>query len=345
MRIWKLRNSRGEIVPNAFILANDVLFNPRSTAAAKPSFVPGPGQEFDYPNFDYNDNLFLVTNVRPGNGTGYSSELATGNGLPGDPAEKQSNLDFGQVTLGSPAVTQVLNLRSLGKVFPAEDDPNIEISAVEIAGPDRTEFVATMPSKTTIFPHDPLTQNPDTTSIKVSFAPNTVGFKQASLLIYYNSDASPKRVPLFGIATDACNNAVVVKRIKTARNNSKGPLVVKAKSWEPDQNYRTSAGGYKFDTTLVKPVEETDEDAVYETYMSSDADGRSIFYSISVPNGQYTLRLHFAELFQNFANQPNRRVNDIFVEGQKRIFALDICQRSRLPHGAGAGYTRDRERW
>lgn len=306
VRIWRLRNSKGDIVPNSFILANDNL-----------SDDPNPR----FPNFDYNDNLMLLTNVRPELGTGYSSELATGNGTPDDPRENQSSLDFGEVELGQ-QVDIPLSLRSLGIVYPGDNDPDINIEFVEVGGQGRTEFLGQITGKTTLVPHDPgAGQRPDSTQVLVSFIPTEPGFKNAELLIYYNSDDSPKRVPLFGQAKNACQSPVVVKRIKMGLGDT-DPVTIANIEWESDVNYYVGAGtNYKLDDFRERTVEQTDKDSLYNLYVSSQVDLQSISYEIPIDNGDYTVRLHFAEMFWS---EDNQRVNDISLEGQRRIQALDI---------------------
>ncbi len=287
IRIWKLRNSDGEIVPNTFLLANDYL----GTA---------------FTNYDYNDNLYVITNVRPLNSTGYNSVLATGT-----ETNPQSALEFGETEIET---TQniTLNLRSLGQFYPKEDDPDIQIYSVEIIGQNADEFSAQMPADALLSPQEAST-------MQVSFRPNQIGLKQAVLLINYNSGDSPKRVPLFGIATSDCYDAQLIKRIKTAANN---PVTIAGQTWEADQTYRTG-GGFQLDNTedVTSEILETDKDALYRSYMSSNGNLKPIQYRIPVANGQYTLRVHLAE---NFWTNFNSRVNHISLEGETRLVGLDI---------------------
>ncbi len=303
IRVWKLRNSKGEIVPNSFILANDAIGNAS--------------------NWDYNDNLFVITNVRPENGTGYSSTLVSGNGIPADQDEKQSALDLGEAMIGD-QVNRTVYLRSLGQIFPEDDDPDIVISNIEVIGPDRTEFVATMPTKTTLLPHDPLLNSPDQTSFNLAYMPNSTGLKNAALLIHYNSDASPMRIPLSAIAQSSCFQTTVVRRIKNALDIGVSNTTIGGVVWETDQTYKDGSG-FKLDTFADSyEVAETDIDPLYSRYMSSVTDLRPISYQFpGMAAGNYTVRLHFAEMYWS---QTNDRVNDIIVEGETRIQGLDIIK-------------------
>ncbi|NJL13329.1 MAG: choice-of-anchor D domain-containing protein [Microscillaceae bacterium] len=305
VRIWKLRNSKGEIVPFTFVMANDVLFANS--------------------NFDYNDNLFLVRNVRPEFGTGYASLLASGNGIVGDPDEKQSTINFGEQATGS-NTSRTLHLRSLGQVYPGDDDPNIRIDFVEVVGQNRGDFYAEAPLDNDLAPQE-------ATTVQVHFAPSEFGVKQAVLLIHYNSDQSPMRIPLFGIAADGCYEAELVRRIKTAlpatdtnddEDNDPLTFTLAGKVWETDVPYRQAGFDYQLDAyDFTSEIKQTDEDALYRRYMSSNGDGKEIGYQIPLSNGEYTVRLHFAEIFGPF-DEINSRVNDIFLEGTAVAQGLDI---------------------
>ncbi|MDX2303316.1 MAG: malectin domain-containing carbohydrate-binding protein [Microscillaceae bacterium] len=293
MRTWLLRNSRGEIVPNKFLIANDYL-----TADA---------------NNDYNDNLFLLENVVPYPGSSFSSELATGNGVIGDPDEKQSSLEFAETLTGSVS-TKTLHIRSLGQTYPGgESDPILEITGLEIIGDHQAEFEADLPLDQFLDPQE-------ATTIEVRFRPTEVGLKNAILLIYYNNGNSPTRVPLFGLAGAACYDISLEKHIKTARPDA-NTVIINGQTWESDIPYRDGSG-FQLDalSDVTTEIFETDKDQLYRSYMSSNADLKSIAYKINLPNGRYHLRLHFVEKFFSAANQ---RVNNILIEGETRIVGLD----------------------
>jgi hypothetical protein len=292
LRVWKLRNAKGFVVPNAYIMAHDFL-----SAGA---------------NFDYNDNGFLVTNVKPELGSAFHSPLLT----------NKEHIDFENANTGSDNTTSVIITN--GGVL-SVGDPNIIISRLEIVGDSRDEFTATLPPT--------LTLNPEaSTTFSVSFRPQTVGLKNAALLIHYNSGDSPLRIPLYGIAGANCFTTVLVNRIKMARNTATGVLTLNGKTWNPDQPFRTStASAYQLDNIadVTSVIKGSDDDAIYRSYMSSSGNLVRYRYAFknasnqNLPNGFYWVRLHFAE---NYWTSSGQRINDISLEGQKVLPGFDIYQ-------------------
>jgi hypothetical protein len=290
IRVWKAFDSKGNIIPNSYIISNDYLGSPST-------------------NYDYNDNTYFISNIQPEIGTAFFSTL---NVAP-------SALDFGEKILLT-ADSVLLNIKNNGLTYSdGSSDPAIKISSVEIAGENKSEFTAEMPPVTTL--------NSQTSStIKVKFNPLSQGLKIADLLIYYNNSLSPYRVPLYGIAK-AANTAVVVNyRIKSG---SAVPLTINGKTWSADE--------YSYDNlepftnpSLIQ-IAATDEDSLYFTEQSSDGDKKPFRYEIPVPNGDYVVRLHFAE---NYWGNPGgvltagagSRVMSIKLENILRVVNFDIIQ-------------------
>ncbi|WP_375436353.1 malectin domain-containing carbohydrate-binding protein [uncultured Hymenobacter sp.] len=77
------------------------------------------------------------------------------------------------------------------------------------------------------------------------------------------------------------------------------------------------AGGSDFAATA--PIAGTEDDALYQTERYGN-----FLYSLPVPNGTYTVKLHFAELYWNTAGQ---RVFDVAAEGTTVLRAYDIVQK------------------
>lgn len=303
MRIWKAKDYLNRIIPNAYLLAHDNL-----SAGS---------------NFDYNDDVYYVSNIRPELGSANFSELAGGNGVVGSPQEKQSSLDFGTRQLESNnAIT--LNLRSLGQTYPdGSSDPLIVISGVEIIGENFEEFSVANPLDLTLSPQE-------LTSLQISFNPKQVGIKNAVLLIHYNSATTPLRIPLFGLGSTDCYNLNLYKRIKSASTLTAGNSQnINGKLWESDAPYRKL--GVRLDNTadVTSEIYETDDDALYRSYLSSNANNAPIRYLIgegtvanpAIPNGKYLVRLHFCE---NFFTEEGKRVNSIYMEDQLKLLAFDI---------------------
>ena len=275
IRIWKVYDRNGNLVPNAYIMGMDYL----GTEAV---------------NYDYNDNLYYLSNVKP-DGTASSSELVS----------TPSSVDFGTVKSGS-SKTLSVSLKNLGK----SGDPSLKITSVQLSGANASEFRAVLPSTTTLGPQS-------STSMSVSFRPSSRGIKNTSLLVYYSTASVPLRIPLYGVANDRSYNVAVVKRIKGGADAS---ITIAGKVWESDKNYRK--GSIKLDSQVQPgPISATDQDLLYQTYLSAATNLAETREEIPLSNGSYYVRLHFAE---NYFASTNSRVFNISIEGQTRLTGFDI---------------------
>jgi glucose/arabinose dehydrogenase len=296
-RVWIARDWNGKIIPNAYVVSHDYL---------RGNLIEGV-----ISNFDYNDNLYYVENIRPEVGTAYYSELSAGT--------NQSSLNFNNVAINT-TVTQTIDLLSLGKTYPSgPSDPDIRIEKIEIRGGNSSDFSYTMPAKLILGPNE-------TTQMTISFNPKLAGVKNAELLVYYDL-TRPLRIPLYGVATSPCYNITLVKRIKApAANNN--PIVLYGKTWESHRLYMTNLADQKIDY-LGTPtsIASTDEDLVYSSQLSTTTDFRPINFEIknlpntNLPNGDYIVRLHFAE---NTFLHRRQRVNAVIIEGKVVYPDLDI---------------------
>ncbi|MDQ3535599.1 MAG: malectin domain-containing carbohydrate-binding protein [Bacteroidota bacterium] len=284
IRVWKVLDAQGKIIPNAFIIANDYL----------------GGQ---WTNYDYNDNMYFISNIKPEIGTAYYSEL---NSTP-------SSLDFGSKETGSTNSITV-NLESLGKTYSnGTSDPVININKVEIVGIDKSSFSFSAPASSNLNPQA-------STTLTVQYKPTTSGFKIADLLIHYNMSESPLRIPLYGIATDDCKEITEHLKIKSGSNSS---VTSNGITWLSDTPYRK--GNIKLDVppSYVNSIAGTDDDVVYINYLSSNTDLNTIRYKIPLTDGDYMVRLHFSE---NYWKNPGERVFTISMENEIRLANFDILR-------------------
>ncbi|PKV62778.1 malectin domain-containing carbohydrate-binding protein [Pontibacter ramchanderi] len=280
MRIWKAVDQDGNIIPNAYIIGMDYLTSP---------FV----------NYDYQDNIYYVSNVKPEVGAVFYSELQA----------TPSASDFGTLLTGA-SKSQTINLKNLGKTYSnGSSDPSITIRSIEIVGPNRDEFSASMPTTTTLTPQA-------TTGINAVFRPSSSGIKNAALLVHYNNSMSPLRIPLYGMANTSNSTVNITKRIKGGADTN---VTIGGKLWEADINYRK--GNIKLDRPGATPIAGTDDDPLYQTYLSSNADFDEIRYDIPIANGNYAVRMHFAE---NFWSVAGARVFNISLENVTQLFNFDI---------------------
>ena len=129
IKVWKALDAKGYIIPNTYFIANGT-------------------------NYDYQDNVYLVKNLRPEKGTAYFSKLGAAS----------SSVDFGEKLLQS-TNSITLNLSSLGKSYTdGSKDPVITISSVAIVGENKSEFSVAMPLKTTL-------NAQEKTTLAISFNP------------------------------------------------------------------------------------------------------------------------------------------------------------------------------
>jgi hypothetical protein len=281
MRIWKAIDSNGNLIPNTYIIGSDYL-----------------GTTFT--NYDYQDNIYYIQNIRPETGTAYYSELAA----------QPSSVSFANVNTGSSGNTSA-NLKNMGTSYPDNiSDPAIQIQRVEVVGPNATEFSASMPPVTSLAIQA-------TTGVPVRFSPVTPGIKNAALMVYYNNSKSPLRIPLYGISN---SNTTTVSNIRRIKSSSSSSVVIAGQTWEADINFRQ--GNAKLDIQNPKSdVAGTDEDVLYQTYLSSNANFDEMRYEIPIENGNYMIRMHHVE---NVWQAAGLRVFNVTIENQLKFSFLDI---------------------
>lgn len=88
--------------------------------------------------------------------------------------------------------------------------------------------------------------------------------------------------------------------------------------WSGDDFF---TGGDIFD--VATPVQGTKDSLLFQTERYGIADAGLFSYSLNVPNGKYTVRLYFAEIFV-FNDFAGLRQFDVTIEGQKVLAAYDI---------------------
>jgi hypothetical protein len=290
IRIYKAIDANGRIIPNSYIVSNDYL----GTTAT---------------NFDYNDNLYYITNITPEIGTAYYSALSS----------TPSAVDFGEKLLGS-SNTFSLSLNSLGKTYSnGSSDPAIIISSIAIVGENKAEFSATMPGNTILSPQG-------TTTLTVSFIPATEGLKIADLLIYHNNSNSPYRVPLYGIGKASGTTVKVNYRINSGSSTA---ITINGKTWSADNLYSFD-NLEPYSNSNLKSIAATDEDAIYLREQSSNGDKKPFRYEFPVANGKYVVRLHFAEIYwgnpgSGLSGGPGSRVMSVSLENQLGLINFDVA--------------------
>ncbi|AMR33522.1 hypothetical protein A0256_19890 [Mucilaginibacter sp. PAMC 26640] len=282
IRVLKALDAAGNVIPNAYFLDCDYL-----------------GTSFT--NYDYQDNIYYIENMRPDSGTVNYSELVS---LP------NTAFSFGPTVTGS-SQTIAVTLKNNGNSYAdSTSDPSIQIKSVKITGPNASEFSTPSFTTTTIGVQG-------VKNINVKFSPASVGIKNALLIVNYNSGLAPLRIPLYGIGNTATATVNVVKRIK---GGADATVTIGNTAWEGDKNYRT--GSIKLDKQVISsPIAGTDIDSLYQTYLSAAADFAETRYEIPVTNGDYLVRMHFVE---NYWTDAGLRVFGINIENQLVLPNFDI---------------------
>lgn len=291
IKVWKAIDQNGNIIPNAYIIANDYLGT-------------------QYTNYDYQDNVYFIKNVKPERGPALFSALGA----------TPSALDFGE-NIVQTNNSLILNLNNTGKTYAdSSKDPAITISSLAIVGENKSEFSAAMPVKTTL-------NAQESTTLNISFKPTSQGLKIADLLIYYKNAQSPLRVPLYGIAKTSGTTVTANYRVNSG---AKTPLTINGKTWSADNQYSFD-NLEPFSNAKVTQIAGTDEDSLYLKEQSSNADKKPFRYEFPVENGDYVVRLHFAELYwgaagSGFTGGAGSRVMSVSLENQLRLINFDVTQ-------------------
>jgi len=282
MRILKALDRQGNVIPNAYFLNCDYL-----------------GTQFT--NYDYQDNIYYIENLRPESGSVHYSALIA---LP------KTALTFDAVKTGSTS-TLAVTLKNTGTTYADNtSDPAVTLKSIQIVGPNASEFSIGAFTSSAL----PVQS---TRGINVTFTPSTVGIKNAALLVNYNSAVAPLRIPLYGIGNTSTATVNVVRRIKGAAdaNVTIGNLL-----YEKDNTYRK--GSIKLDKQVVLgPITATDIDSLYQTYLSAAADLAETRYEIPVTNGDYLVRMHFVE---NYFNTTGSRVFSVNIENNVVLNNFEI---------------------
>ncbi|WP_193210601.1 malectin domain-containing carbohydrate-binding protein [Luteolibacter marinus] len=89
-------------------------------------------------------------------------------------------------------------------------------------------------------------------------------------------------------------------------------------TWVADHGYNTGVA-----ETSSDAIANTDDDPIYQSRRFDRSHGAELKYSFPLPDGEYELRLHFAEVWTG-ATAPGIRVFDVKVEDQLALDDFDI---------------------
>ncbi|MEO6932912.1 MAG: malectin domain-containing carbohydrate-binding protein, partial [Chitinophagaceae bacterium] len=117
---------------------------------------------------------------------------------------------------------------------------------------------------------------------------------------------------------------IQVVNVPVYRINAGGPQVSTSKGTFAADNYFTPNNASSYTTSA--PIAGTTDDAIYQSERIGLTNG-TLSYAFPLPNGQYTVILHFAEVF---FNAPNLRVFDVSMEGKRVLDDYDIWKKAGL---------------
>jgi hypothetical protein len=271
VKTWPVRDRDGDVVAGSWILAHDYISSPNQC---------GKGAT----NCDFQDNVYLVTNVLPV----ASSDVvppAAPSGLAGSVTENGVDLTW------SPGAEADLTGYSIERALTV-DGPWTNLS-----GPTPLRSLAFRDSS-------------------LPFV-STVHYRVSAL------DASGNAsVPPTSVAVD-----ISTVSNQTIRINAGGPAVTtNGVAWLADSY---STGGKTYSNPAVTAIAGTTDDAIYMTERSSVANLGTFSYGIPVPNGTYTVKLHFAEIYWGAtgggAGGVGKRVFNANIEGGPvEVNSLDL---------------------
>ncbi|WP_204336935.1 malectin domain-containing carbohydrate-binding protein [Cryomorpha ignava] len=111
------------------------------------------------------------------------------------------------------------------------------------------------------------------------------------------------------------------------RINSGGPTVTYGDSIFIADDF-FSGNGNEYENSNIADIIGTTQDEIYKTERSTNQSLQSFSYSIPVTNGEYTINLHFAEIYFGAtgggSGGTGQRVFDVTLEGQNILTDFDI---------------------
>ncbi|WP_340539519.1 putative Ig domain-containing protein [Nocardioides sp. GXZ039] len=262
IRMWPVE-FQGKIVPGAYLVGQDFVANGCGAGSA---------------NCDYQDNIYLITNIAPVASADTTAPDAAPTGL-----------------------TTTLSGRTVGLTWNPVSLADLGGYVVERQVPGSTTWT---PLNTTPLAEPRLTD---------ATAPSgTVTYRVVAV------DTSGNRSPASATATAT----VPPPPQGTIRINAGGPAVTTGGVAWGAQQYGTGGKSY----TNAVAIAGTTDDVLYQTEYSTSTGAES--FDIPVPNGAYTVRLHFAEIYFGApgggTGGVGKRVFDVSLEGTLRLNDYDI---------------------
>ncbi|TCZ67481.1 malectin domain-containing carbohydrate-binding protein [Flaviaesturariibacter aridisoli] len=208
-----------------------------------------------------------------------------------------ATLSFGSVALNGTGTQSLVLTNTTG-------NQGILISAISITG--AAAFSYTSPNAVPfVLPAG------QSVTISVQFRPTSTGSQSASLVVTHSGSNGSNTTALSGTGGGAAAASYRINAGGGAVTNSIGVFAA-------DNKFSPAPGNVSSTTTAIAG---TTDDAIYQT----ERWGNSFGYALPVANGQYTVVLHFAEIYWTTAGS---RVFDVMIEGVKKLDNYDIVAKA-----------------
>jgi N-acetylneuraminic acid mutarotase/glucose/arabinose dehydrogenase len=214
------------------------------------------------------------------------------------------SLLFSDTLIGESSAPVSLTLENLGLT-------DISISDIFVTGTNASDYSINSTSPYILTPTS-------TIQIDGTFSPSVAGIRNAELEIVSDDPGSPLHIPLSGIgfnATSTTSTPPVDIHI-----NAGGDVYTdsQGETWNADTLYNTGnafIGG--------SPINGTVDDTLYQSERWDPSSAPELQYEIPVPNGDYEVVLHFADIYSG-THAVGTRVFDVSIEGSLFLDNLDI---------------------
>lgn len=209
-----------------------------------------------------------------------------------------TSLNFGTVPLNYDSVKKVTISNMVG-------NQDILITSIAITG--NTGFTVTSPNSTPFI--IPVGKSIE---LSVKLKATASGAQTGSLILNHSTQTGSTTIALSGQAGQA----------PQYRINAGGAQVATSMGTFSADAYFSPSPGY----TYYKPyaIAGTTDDSLYKTERSATANNGTFSYAFPVANGQYSVVLHFAEIYWS---APDQRRFDVSIEGIKVLDNYDIYKK------------------
>ena len=223
-------------------------------------------------------------------------------------------MGFGSVTVGQ-TTTQAVVLANPG------EEP-VTISALNVDDP-QGEFALQAP------PTLPLELAAGTeVTLTMAFDPIDAGTAGGLLSVTHDGANGPLEVSLEGLGEAAPPpDGAPLLRLNAGVDDT---ITVGGVEWRPGSEWLDPGSLGSVFAAPGAAIAGTDDDALYQT----ERYGNPFGYEIPMADGNYRVRLHFAEIWHGVSTaglEPGDRVFDIVLEGESRVTGLDLAVAAGAP--------------